>query len=761
MKLAFIKKIALLGTLVFVGTLLWAPSPAAAGLLDIGEITFNAVEKTILYLLVTLRQLVGATTALLAGFLEWSIILSTKAHEYTFVRDIWVLARNFVNMLFILAMVTMAYATILKIWPNYTIQKMLPQVLAVAILMNFSFAITITGVEIFDSISTTILASTQDAMKRVGSSLNIEEHFKISNQNLYENTAEIPQAFFSIFLLSFVAISFLIAVIFSLIRVPILWILLIASPVALFAYLIPSLKKKIWDRWVSEFIKWNTFLPIFLLALYVGLYTLAQQKEIIAVTETYSGSNGIFGFAFGVIFFYLLVGFIFLGGTAAAISGGVVAGSGAVWGATKAKQMTYDALGITGAQRAWQAKVKEIEKGGLKGQIPGGIGKTFDKLYDTPGIRKIMPKGEKGVEDSTKTWARRFGLSESQFAKNIGEEKKSLQDKDVSIEALRDTLRKKNYEDPETFAAAQILLDKGKLSLDGMREVYQKYAEISPRAAKAFGDRIAEKVNKQVEDGEIAGAPNLNKALELMAQISGGDEKLLKVRDGEAPQQREVRIIEFEQKTEIARDRVKDLLKKAKKKDPNWTTERQILRQTYEEKDEKGIAQTKDYITLKNVEGVKLREVSNEPEDFIGPRQPLPIQTQLEQGLEAALSGLDSKALRELPRDLFEPKAENKTFITQLLKVLESDRGRIGGIIKRATPEQRRKIEFWADVAEYRALANELGPVSAPLPSASVKLKGKALVQAKERQQEIHQKFTAPDSNIAPKLFAIGIPIRL
>ena len=179
MKLAFIKKIALLGTLVFVGTLLWAPSPAAAGLLDIGEITFNAVEKTILYLLVTLRQLVGATTALLAGFLEWSIILSTKAHEYTFVRDIWVLARNFVNMLFILAMVTMAYATILKIWPNYTIQKMLPQVLAVAILMNFSFAITITGVEIFDSISTTILASTQDAMKRVGSSLNIEEHFKI------------------------------------------------------------------------------------------------------------------------------------------------------------------------------------------------------------------------------------------------------------------------------------------------------------------------------------------------------------------------------------------------------------------------------------------------------------------------------------------------------------------------------------------------------------------------------------------------------
>lgn len=746
MKLLSAKRIALVGIITLGGVVFFMPTGAQAswtdGILTIAEFFTGNATGFIAGFLKALLLIVGGIVAWLAKGLGFALVYATTTHEYTFIRDIWILARNFVNMLFILAMITMAYASILKLWPNYTIQKMLPQVLAVAILMNFSFAITITGVEIFDSISTTLLANMQDAMDRIAPALSIKTFLSFDP---YSNTASIPKSFFSILMYGFVGVSFFIAFVFVLIKIPILWALLISSPVALFSYLIPSLKKKVWDRWLSEYIRWNTFLPIFLLCLYVGLYVLAQQDAIIKVQQPYGNGAGILGFPLSVVFFYLLVGFIFLGGTAAAISGGIVAGSGAVWGATKAKQMTYDALGITGAQRAWQAKVKEIEKSGLKGQVgTSWVGKgsdaTLGRLY----------KGEKANEEWQKWWtnAKRFGASESQFAKNIGDEKKSLQDKDASIEALRDILRKKNYEDPETFAAAQILLDKGKLSLDGMRDVYQKYAEISPRAAKAFGDKIAEKVNKQVEDGEITGAPNLNKALELMAQISGADKTTLApLAAGETEQEREKRIVAFEQKTEIARDRIKELLKKAKKKDPNWATERQILRQTYEEVDERGVAQTKDYITVKNVEGAKLREVPG----------PLTQDQQFEQGLEAALSGLDSKALRELPRDLFEPKMENKIFVTQLLKVLESDRGRIGGIIKGATPEQRRKIEFWTDVAEYRALAKELGPVSAPLPSASVKLKGKALKAAQERQSDLHGKLTAPGSDAATKLFTIGI----
>lgn len=705
-------------------------------------------------LLDTVSSMVVGLLAIAITGLQWAIVLATRlSSEPAFLRDLWGLARNFTNMLFILGMVTMAYASILKIWPDYTIKKMLPQVLAVAILMNFSFAITLVGVKVSDNISTILLSSMKDMGDRIGVALigsdtffSTEHAIKTIRDAVFSPASGMTQRLLTIISYGFVALGVVIAFLFIVFRIIAVWMLLIASPLALFSYLIPSLRKKGWDTWVSEYVRWNTFLPTFLLILYVGLYILAQQGVIFDIAK--AGEQGLiastFNHGIGGLFFFLLVGFIFIQGTLYAYKAGGLAGSLASRGVAGLK----DGIGITGAQRAWKAKMDEIGKGGLKGHLGRGpIGKSFDKLYDTPIIKGVMPRGQKAVDDSTKAWARRFGLSESQFAKNIGEEKKSLQDKDASIEALRDTLRKKNYEDPETFAAAQILLDKGKLSLDAMNEVYEKYAQVSPRAAKAFGDKVADKVHKQVEDGEIAGAENLNKAMELMVRISGGDGALLDSRPGEAAQDREKRLIAFEQKTEIARDRIRELLKKAKKKDPNWATERQVLRQTYEEVDERGVAQTKDYITVKNVEGAKLREVPG----------PLTQDQQFEQGLEAALSGLDSKALRELPRDLFEPKMENKIFVTQLLKVLESDRGRIGGIIKGATPEQRRKIEFWTDVAEYRALAKELGPVSAPLPSASVKLKGKALKAAQERQSDLHGKLTAPGSDAATKLFTIGI----
>lgn len=254
-------------------------------------------------------------------FTSWifDITLTLSTQKADIVNYGWEVSLKFANMFFIIILLAIAIGTILN--TQKFNKSLLPQFFMVALLINFSMVIggvIIDATNVFalffsNEISKAGFSISEGLMGALGA--NIVATLTNTSATLFVNTTT---NFVNILILSFYQIIIQLSAIFILaagavfmiLRTFHLWTLLMISPLAWIAILIPG-QKKHWDTWWDQFIKWSLFAPVFLFFTYLALIIASKANQIFT-EPTSSLSQTVANFTLNPVNIIQLVAVVFL-----------------------------------------------------------------------------------------------------------------------------------------------------------------------------------------------------------------------------------------------------------------------------------------------------------------------------------------------------------------------------------------------------------------------------------------------------------------
>ena len=447
------------------------------------NIAYPVVSNIFSFSLYIIFSVLGTIMGAAIQLLYWTVNIRVHTNV-TIIQEGWEIMRDFANMLFMIALVIMAYGTIFNV-KGYDFRSLIARFLIAALLINFSLVIgglIIDGTQVLNN---TFLNAMGDISNRLGEGLDVETLLPKADEIEEKGEAlaslafgSIITLFFSLFMVFVILVSVSVPLVVAIIRIPILWALLIVSPMAWLSSILPA-TKSVYDKWWHQFLGWTLFLPYYLFFLYFALYFLSKKEDVIAglgqtfVNDKVTGLTGLqTDFTFQFIFFYALVAIFLIGGTKVAMSASKFSGTGIVgvakWG--RGGAMRY--LGVTAAQRAAQLKLEEVKKEGLPGR--------FGVLYG----------GERGLERQTAKLAERFGITGSndiQMVKEIGE----LKNKFARITDPAE-LKKLMDKGPlrHQLAVREVMKDRGLLNSDEYKQTFTMYGGNNTLAGRQFSKSI-------------------------------------------------------------------------------------------------------------------------------------------------------------------------------------------------------------------------------------------------------------------------------
>jgi len=151
----------------------------------------------------------------------------------------WKILRDFSNMIFIILLIYMAFATIFD-HGKYTFKDMIVRFMIVAVLINFSMVIGLLIIDAVQVLTNIFLGSIGNIGDRLGQYLSPGQLLPsgtISAASLAGGG--LVSLLFAVILSSILLFSMLVALAFAFIRVPIIWALLIVSPLAWMSHVLP------------------------------------------------------------------------------------------------------------------------------------------------------------------------------------------------------------------------------------------------------------------------------------------------------------------------------------------------------------------------------------------------------------------------------------------------------------------------------------------------------------------------------------------
>ncbi len=348
----------------------------------IGSITGGALNSVVLYFQGLIMGIIGNALSLVAYALAWFLKFQGGFFEnIAIVKTSWTVFRDFANMFFILILIIIAFATIFDI-QSYNLKGLMAKFIIAALLINFSLAIGGLLISVSTNLSDMMLNQFGDITSNLAGGFGITRLGDImsrSSGNLGTSLTSTIISVSGVIIIAIVALlAMLSALIFSIVRVPVLWALLIVSPLAWISYVLPN-TRPVWSKWWSWFIGWTFFLPMYLFALMMGFVILKNRPDLgaaalLAQEKGFTTTAGnIFGFVFQDIFYYALTLIILVGGLAASLKTSFAAGSGAtkIFGGISgtinnwAKRQAH----IPAIQKAGKEKLAEIQDTGLPGKF--------------------------------------------------------------------------------------------------------------------------------------------------------------------------------------------------------------------------------------------------------------------------------------------------------------------------------------------------------------------------------------------------------
>lgn len=230
---------------------------------------------------------------LLKVFLEMnSDVLQSK-----FVLSGFSISLSIANLGFVLAIIIMAFGTILRL-EGYSMKQMLKNLVIAAVLVNFSLGIAGVFIDFTGTLSEFFIekatnGSNDNFAVSLAGAFNlsaIQNPNKSGNvEGALTNVARVIVAIGGVFFTAIFSVIILITIwgiaVTILIRYLYLSILLVLMPLAWLCWTIPQLKSNFSDWW-HAFIKWNFYLPTALFFLYLAILTV---KQIAASAATGAG----------------------------------------------------------------------------------------------------------------------------------------------------------------------------------------------------------------------------------------------------------------------------------------------------------------------------------------------------------------------------------------------------------------------------------------------------------------------------------------
>ena len=484
--------------ILFVIVLVLLPTHQAnAGWLDWG---FEKVFANVLFIVFTL---VGKVIGVLAVLLNWVIHFRVYPDGgIPVVDESWKIMRNFANMFFILALIIMAFATIFNI-TKYEARTLFPKFLISALLINFSLVLGVLVIDASQVVTNTFLVAIGDMSLRLGQELNPSQLLPSSGQVSAAVSVDsavfgsLVSLLFAVVLLFTFLFSLLTAAIFAIIRIPILWALLVVSPIAWILNVFPA-GQGTYKKWWSLFIGWNMFLPIFLFFLYFGLYFLQSQDDIIqkiAADISSAKPTSDWPFSFQLLFMYVLAAIFLIGGTICAMKASMFSGTGVVTVAKWSRGVAARRLGLTAAGTAAKERIGEIQKEGL----PGRLG--------------VLYGGEAGLQKQTDVFRRAFGVrggfqAQQDFVALMNKESAKIKDDETAgriqiNEGFKSKAFAENSNSPRGAAMRAILYERGMMESTEFEKDMTGWTQNNPFLAQKMSELAKKGKYKNIKPTEL------------------------------------------------------------------------------------------------------------------------------------------------------------------------------------------------------------------------------------------------------------------
>ncbi len=220
--------------------------------------TWEAVASILAALLIPIISFIGklmtVVIRLLISIAQYNDFINSAA-----VSKGWIIMRDIFNMVFIIILLVIAFATVLKI-EKYSYKRLLGGFLLAAILVNFSKLIC--GIII--DFAQVLMLTFVNAFKAVGEG-NLAEMLGLTDLMNLEPTADsvsigaekVATLFLGLIMSIIALIVVTIIMMIFLFRIVILWFLVLLSPIAFMASVLPAFQKysrQWWDKFISQVI---------------------------------------------------------------------------------------------------------------------------------------------------------------------------------------------------------------------------------------------------------------------------------------------------------------------------------------------------------------------------------------------------------------------------------------------------------------------------------------------------------------------------
>lgn len=255
--------------------LMW-PDQAAA--VDWGGYIFGAVNQLLLLLINLLGLAAAVIMRLIVPLASYNDFINSSAVQVG-----WIVMRDLVNLLFVVALMFVAIGTILGI-DRYQWRAQLPKLVVSIIIVNFSRTICGLIIDFFQIFMLTFINAIRSTLDG-----NFTDAFRLYDiVKLSQNGGESLTASDVTFSLAVAAVALLVACVVALVlvitlatRIVFLWILVTLSPIAFTGGILPKTDK--WaSMWWDKFINQLTNGVVLAFFLWLGLYVGAQAgNEIV------------------------------------------------------------------------------------------------------------------------------------------------------------------------------------------------------------------------------------------------------------------------------------------------------------------------------------------------------------------------------------------------------------------------------------------------------------------------------------------------
>jgi len=305
---------------------------------DLGKNVVDGILGSIARMTVwVLGWVTSKVVAMIIGFAQYNSFVNNAQ-----VKEGWIVVRDICNMFFILILLFIAFAVILRM-ESYSIKKSLPKLLIMAVLINFSRTICGIMIDFSQIIMLTFIGPITQGSGNFSSMLSMDDFLTAVASENYQSMNISQTATYYIIAVIFMMIScvVLLAILIAfVIRIVMLWIYIVLSPLAFLLSSFPGGQRYAGQYW-GEFTKYLINGPVLAFFLWLSLYIMGNL-DTSQIGSAFADAPVAILQGENFARFVMAIGMLVGGLTVSAQIGGI----GSSWGSSMVSNIKNKGIGV-------------------------------------------------------------------------------------------------------------------------------------------------------------------------------------------------------------------------------------------------------------------------------------------------------------------------------------------------------------------------------------------------------------------------------